>query len=112
MQSTEAVKSLAALAQESRLAIFRILVQAGPAGVAAGQLAEVLHIPPSSLSFHMKELTHAGLTSARQAGRFVIYSAQLDRMNDLIKFMTENCCGGSPCSPVGQQACLTTEVLN
>jgi DNA-binding transcriptional ArsR family regulator len=93
------VKSLAALAQESRLAIFRSLVQAGPEGLPAGQLAETLGISPSSLTFHMKELTHAGLATSRQEGRYVIYSAQISSMNALLAYLTDNCCGGNPCSP-------------
>ena len=100
MTSTLAVKSLAALAQESRLAIFRSLVQAGPEGLPAGQLAETLGISPSSLTFHMKELTHAGLAVSRQEGRYVIYSAQINSMNALLAYLTDNCCGGNPCSPV------------
>jgi DNA-binding transcriptional ArsR family regulator len=100
MTSTVAVKSLAALAQESRLAIFRSLVQAGPEGLPAGQLAETLGISPSSLTFHMKELTHAGLAISRQEGRYVIYSAQINSMNALLAYLTDNCCGGNPCSPV------------
>ena len=100
MTSTLAVKSLAALAQESRLAIFRSLVQAGPEGLPAGQLEETLGISPSSLTFHMKELTHAGLATSRQEGRYVIYSAQINSMNSLLAYLTDNCCGGNPCSPV------------
>lgn len=100
MNSTLAVKSLAALAQESRLTIFRSLVQAGPEGLTAGQLAETLGISPSSLTFHMKELTHSGLALSRQEGRYVIYSAQIDSMNALLAYLTDNCCGGNPCTPV------------
>ena len=100
MNSTLAVKSLAALAQESRLTIFRSLVQAGPEGLTAGQLAETLGISPSSLTFHMKELTRSGLALSRQAGRYVIYSAQIDSMNALLAYLTDNCCGGNPCTPV------------
>lgn len=100
MTSTLAVKSLAALAQESRLAVFRSLVQAGPEGLSAGQLAETLGISPSSLTFHMKELTHSGLAASRQEGRYVIYSAQINSMNALLAYLTDNCCGGNPCSPV------------
>jgi len=100
MTSTLAVKSLAALAQESRLAIFRSLVQAGPDGLPAGQLAETLGISPSSLTFHMKELTHSGLAVSRQEGRYVIYSAQINSMNALLAYLTDNCCGANPCTPV------------
>ena len=87
MTSKVAVKSLAALAQESRLAIFRSLVQAGSEGLTAGQVAETLGISPSSLTFHMKELTHAGLAVSRQEGRYVIYSAQINSMNALLAYL-------------------------
>ncbi len=97
MQTQYALAALAALAQESRLAIFRLLVQAGPDGLAASKIAEHLGIAPSSLSFHLKELSHAQLVTARQEGRFIIYAAQMDSMNALIGFLTENCCGGAPC---------------
>ncbi|WP_091875098.1 ArsR/SmtB family transcription factor [Massilia yuzhufengensis] len=100
MDTKAAIAALAALAQESRLATFRLLVQAGPAGMAASRIAESLGIPASSLSFHLKELTHAGLIAPRQEGRFIIYAAQFDTMNALLGFLTENCCGGNPCSPV------------
>ena len=107
METKDVVAALAALAQDSRLAIFRTLVQAGPAGLAAGKISELTAIPPSSLSFHLKELSHAGLAVARQDGRFVIYTAQFDAMNALLGFLTENCCGGNPCSPVCAPACAT-----
>lgn len=99
METKTAIAALAALAQESRLATFRLLVQAGPQGLAASKIAESLSIPASSLSFHLKELAHAGLVDARQEGRFVIYSARFDAMNGLVAFLTENCCGGTPCAP-------------
>lgn len=105
MDASTAVKALAALAQESRLAIFRTLVQVGPAGLPAGQLAEQLGIAPSSLSFHTKELVYAGLVSSRHEGRFVIYSAHIDGMNHLLSYLTENCCGGNPCTPISQTVC-------
>jgi DNA-binding transcriptional ArsR family regulator len=97
MQTQHALAALAALAQESRLAIFRLLVQAGPDGLAASKIAAHLGIAPSSLSFHLKELSHAQLVTARQEGRFIIYAAHMDSMNALIGFLTENCCGGAPC---------------
>jgi DNA-binding transcriptional ArsR family regulator len=97
MENRDAVQALAALAQESRLAAFRLLVQAGPDGLAASRIAEALAIPPSSLSFHLKELTHANLIVPRQEGRFVIYAAQFDMMNALLGFLSENCCGGRSC---------------
>lgn len=102
MMNTQTVlAALAAIAQESRLAIFRLLVQAGPDGMAASRIAEQLDIAPSSLSFHLKELTHAKLISSRSEGRFVIYSADIAVMNGLIGYLTENCCGGAPCGPAG-----------
>ena len=97
--------ALAALAQESRLAIFRLLVQVGPNGLAASKIAEQLGIAPSSLSFHLKELSRADLIASRQDGRFVIYCANIDSMNGLIGFLTENCCGGNPCSPHSAAHC-------
>jgi DNA-binding transcriptional ArsR family regulator len=97
MHSPDAVAALAALAHESRLAAFRLLVQVGPEGLAASRIAESLGIANSSLSFHLKELTHAGLVASRQEGRFVIYAARFDRMSELLGFLTENCCGGKPC---------------
>jgi DNA-binding transcriptional ArsR family regulator len=104
MDNKDAVTALAALAQESRLATYRLLVQAGPEGLAASRIAETLGIPASSLSFHLKELTHAHLVVPRQEGRFVIYAARFDTMNALVGFLTENCCGGQPCGP-GASAC-------
>jgi DNA-binding transcriptional ArsR family regulator len=73
--------------------------------LAAGRIGELTDIPPSSLSFHLKELSHAGLAVPRQDGRFVIYTAQFDTMNALLGFLTENCCGGNPCAPVCTPAC-------
>lgn len=105
MDTKPAIAALAALAQESRLATFRLLVQSGPAGMPATRIAETLGVPPSSLSFHLKELTHAGLVLPRQEGRFIIYSANFDTMNALLGFLTENCCGGNPCAPLAQDAC-------
>ena len=99
METNDAVVALSALAQPSRLEVFRMLVQAGPQGLAAGQIAAQMGIPAPSLSFHLKELTHAGLTDARQDGRYVIYTARFDTMNALLGFLTENCCGGAACTP-------------
>ncbi|MBR7799515.1 ArsR/SmtB family transcription factor [Undibacterium fentianense] len=99
METKSAITALAALAQESRLAIFRLLVAVGPEGLAASKIAEELEVPSSSLSFHLKELSHADLIVARQDGRFIIYSANFSAMNDLIGFLTESCCGGNPCGP-------------
>jgi len=97
METKHAIQALSALAQESRLAIFRLLVQAGPAGLAAGAIGEKLDLPPATLSFHLAGLTRAGLAQSRQEGRFVIYSANYESMNTLVGFLTENCCGGAAC---------------
>jgi DNA-binding transcriptional ArsR family regulator len=102
METNTAIGALAALAQESRLAVFRLLVQAGPEGLAASKIADHLGLPSSSLSFHLKEQTHAGLIAPRQDGRFIIYSADFTTMHALLGFLTENCCGGAPCSPVAK----------
>jgi ArsR family transcriptional regulator, arsenate/arsenite/antimonite-responsive transcriptional repressor len=97
MENKTAVIALSALAQESRLAIFRTLVQAGPDGIAAGKISEMNGIPPSSLSFHLKELTYAGLINSRQESRYVYYTANFTTMNELLSFLTENCCAGVAC---------------
>ncbi|MDX8379180.1 MAG: metalloregulator ArsR/SmtB family transcription factor [Gallionella sp.] len=94
MKIDQAVKALAALAQPTRLAIYRMLVAAGKDGMAAGQVAEQLGEPPASLSFHFKNLNHAGLVTSRQDGRFIYYTANFDVMNGLVGYLTENCCGG------------------
>jgi ArsR family transcriptional regulator len=99
MEANDAVKTLAALAQETRLAIFRLLVQAGPEGRAAGVIGEALGLAPATLSFHLAQLANARLVTARQEGRFIYYSADFDAMNALVGFLTENCCGGNPCGP-------------
>src|SRR5687768_9956015 len=103
METTQAVQALSALAQGSRLSIFRLLVQAGPAGLAAGSIGEALDLPPATLSFHLAGLTRAGIAKSRQDGRFVIYSADFDRMNELVGFLTENCCSGASCAPAACQ---------
>jgi ArsR family transcriptional regulator, arsenate/arsenite/antimonite-responsive transcriptional repressor len=100
VDTKNAITALSALAQETRLAIFRLLVQIGPQGMAASKIGENLNIPPSSLSFHLKELTHASLVVPRQDGRFIIYVAQFATINALMAFMSDNCCGGNPCMPV------------
>lgn len=96
MEINDAVTSLAALAQESRLAIYRLLVQAGPAGMAVGSIGENLGIPAATLSFHLKELTRAELITARQDGRFIYYSANFPQMAALLGYLTDNCCRGMP----------------
>ena len=95
----QAVRALSGLAQHSRLAIFRLLVQAGPGGIAAGAIGEKLALPPATLSFHLAGLTRAGLAQSRQEGRFVIYTADFENMNRLVGYLTENCCGGQSCAP-------------
>ncbi len=97
MESKNAVTQLAALAQESRLAVFRLLVQQGTEGLAAGRISEITGIPPSSLSFHLKELSQAELIQSRQDGRFIYYSPNFPQMNALLSFLTENCCAGAAC---------------
>jgi len=109
MDTKEILAALAALAQESRLKAFRLLVQTGPQGLAASKIAEHLGIAPSSLSFHLKELAHAGLVIARQDGRFVIYSANFDTMNGLLTFLTDNCCGGTACAPAAVAVCTAQQ---
>ncbi|MGB9332707.1 MAG: metalloregulator ArsR/SmtB family transcription factor [Steroidobacteraceae bacterium] len=99
MESNTAVEALGALAQNSRLQVYRLLVQAGPEGLAASEVAERLDIPANTLSFHLKTLSHAALVLARQEGRFIYYSANYEHMNALLGFLTENCCGGRSCEP-------------
>jgi DNA-binding transcriptional ArsR family regulator len=99
MNSKDAVGSLAALAQDSRLSVYRLLVKRGPEGFAVGELAERLKIPGPTLSFHLKALSLAGLVTTRKEGRYIYYSANFERMNDLVAYLTENCCSlGSDCS--------------
>jgi DNA-binding transcriptional ArsR family regulator len=99
MESKLAVRALGALAQNSRLELYRLLVQAGPEGMAASEIAAALGIPANTLSFHLKTLSHAELVSARQEGRFIYYSTNYEQMNALVGFLTENCCGGQSCVP-------------
>lgn len=97
MRTVEALKALAALAQETRLAIFRLLVQAGRDGYAVGTIADKLDLPGATLSFHLKELANAALVEARQDGRFIYYSANYAQMNGLLAYLTENCCRRASC---------------
>lgn len=105
MDTKEAIDALGALAQRSRLAIFRLLVEAGPDGLAAGTIGERLELRPATLSFHLSHLTRAKLVDQRQSGRFVFYSTNFETMNDLVDYLTENCCAGASCTvPVKKPA--------
>lgn len=105
MKSDVAVQMLAALAQESRLAIFRLLVQKGREGMAAGAIGEKLGIPPATLSFHLKALTHASLVKPRTESRFVIYTANYGDMDRLIGYLTEHCCAGDAAHCAPRKSC-------
>ena len=94
MEITDATRSLSALAQETRLSAYRLLVQAGPDGVPAGRIAEALDVPPATLSFHLSHLANAGLVGVRREGRSIIYNADYGAMSALMGFLTENCCAG------------------
>jgi DNA-binding transcriptional ArsR family regulator len=102
MDKLDAVAALAALAQEHRLEVYRLLVQAGPSGMAAGEVASAVGIAPNTLSFHFDRLRHAGLVSVARQGRSLIYAARYETMNNLLGYLTDNCCGGRPelCKPV------------
>src|SRR5262252_1232110 len=102
MEKTAAVAALAALAQDNRLDVYRLLVQAGPEGMPAGAVAEALDLAPNTLTFHFDRLRTAGLVTSRRDGRSIIYAARFEAMNELIAFLTENCCGGVPCAPAAQ----------
>jgi ArsR family transcriptional regulator, arsenate/arsenite/antimonite-responsive transcriptional repressor len=101
MEIKSAVTALAALAQETRLSIFRLLVEAGPEGVSAGRIGDSLDVPAATLSFHLKELARAGLVSARQERQFIYYAVDFEHMAELMAFLTQNCCQGMP------EKCLT-----
>lgn len=106
MEQTKFIDALAALAQETRLNIFRLLVQTGPAGLPAGQIAEKLGLPATTLSFHLNQLRQAGLIDYRRESRSLIYAAEYDAMNGLISYLTENCCQGDAmaCGPAAAEA--------
>lgn len=106
MDTPQTVRALSALAHDARLAVFKLLVEAGHEGLPAGVIAETLVVAPSALSFHLKELTHAGLLMQRPEGRRIHYSANFDSMNALIAYLTDNCCGGTPCVLDGTPAAL------
>ncbi len=100
MEKSNAVAALAALAQDNRLDVFRLLVQAGPDGMSAGAVAQALDLAPNTLTFHFDRLRVAGLVTVRREGRSMIYAAQYDAMNALLGYLTENCCQGRQCTPV------------
>jgi DNA-binding transcriptional ArsR family regulator len=99
----EIIDALSALAQATRLAVYRLLVEGGPEGLPAGAIGEKLDLPPATLSFHLAHLARAGLLRSRQDGRFIIYSADFQNMNRLVGYLTENCCGGASCAPAQRQ---------
>jgi ArsR family transcriptional regulator len=101
MKTPQALKALASLAQHTRLAIYRVLVQQGPGGLSAGTVARRLNLPAATLSFHLKELANAGMVESRQEGRFIYYAANYDRMNGLLAYLSENCCQGEACPSDG-----------
>ncbi|MET3375466.1 DNA-binding transcriptional ArsR family regulator [Variovorax boronicumulans] len=105
MEENTVVRSLMALAQSIRLRVFRALVVAGPEGMTPGALTEALAVPATSLSFHLKELTNAGLVSQERQGRHLIYRASFDQMNDLLAYLTENCCQGQACATEADASC-------
>lgn len=107
MEEKDVIKSLAALAQEVRLRVFRALVVAGPTGLTPGAIASALDVPPTSLSFHLKELAHAGLVSQERDGRHLIYRASFDQMNALLGYLTAHCCQGEACLDAATTCCPT-----
>jgi DNA-binding transcriptional ArsR family regulator len=104
MEEPDVVRALAALAQPVRLQVFRALVVRGDAGLTPGAMAEGLGIPPNTLSFHLKELAHAGLVTQERASRYIVYRAAYERMNALLAYLTDNCCAAAECAP-GATAC-------
>jgi DNA-binding transcriptional ArsR family regulator len=100
MKAKQIVAALGALAHETRLDAFRLLVERGPDGLAAGAIAQRLKVPPSSLTFHLQQLTGAGLVTQRRLGRQIIYAMDVAAMNGLVAYLTANCCGGEACDPV------------
>ena len=99
MNAKQVVVALGAIAHDHRLAVYRLLVEKGPQGLAAGEIAQTLAMPPSSLTFHLQQMQRAGLLTQRRLGRQLIYAADFAAMNDLVGYLTENCCGGAPCAP-------------
>src|ERR1700749_341887 len=105
MEKMDAVTALAALAQDNRLDVFRLLVRAGPEGMPAGGVAEALDLAPNTLTFHFDRLRQAGLVTVRRAGRSMIYATRFETMNALLAFLTENCCGGAPVKRESAPSC-------
>ena len=105
MDSDLAVRALGALAHESRLAVFRLLIEAGPAGLAAGVISDALGVAPSALSFHLKDLVHSDMASMRYEGRKIFYAAKFETMNALIGYLQANCCQGVACAIDSEPAC-------
>ena len=103
MNSADAISALSGLANEHRLAVYRLLVQTGPEGLPAGEIAEALDVPQSSLSFHLVHLKRAGLVTQRRESRSLIYAADFDGMNALVSYLTDNCCGGRPSAPTAKK---------
>ena len=116
MDQHQAVAALGALAQDTRLALFRLLVTAGPSGMPAGMIGERLGVAPSSLSFHLQQLAHAGLITQRRLGRQLIYAAEYGAMNALLAYLTENCCGrdavGAPLCDPATECCGVADADN
>jgi DNA-binding transcriptional ArsR family regulator len=106
MESTAVIKALAALAQSSRLEVFRSLVVAGEVGLTPGALSETLGVAPNTLSFHLKELVHADLVTQERVGRNLVYRAHYDRMNAVLAYLTQNCCQGQPCLTEAATQCV------
>ena len=105
MENKDVIRALAALAHELRLRVFRMLVVVGPTGLTPGAMAEQLDVPNATLSFHLKELMHAGLVTQERDGRSLIYRAAYDQMSAVLGFLTESCCQGQPCLEPGADSC-------
>ena len=110
MDAERVVTALAAIAHDHRLAIYRMLVEAGPQGLPAGVVADRLNMPPSTLSFHLRQMLHAGLVTQRRLSRQLIYAADFTTMNGLVSYLTENCCCGAACAPACDPAVAATNV--
>jgi ArsR family transcriptional regulator, arsenate/arsenite/antimonite-responsive transcriptional repressor len=112
MEQAQALAALGALSQETRLQLYRLLVTMGPDGLSAGNIAERLGVIPSSLSFHLTNLVHAGLITQRRVGRLMVYAAEYATMNGLLAYLTENCCGqGASCTPVCNPAAMAAPAV-